>query len=75
MIKEYKRPPDPSTAAYDINGFCKAHNISRALYYKLRTEGRGPRETRVTPTKPIITLETAAEWRQRIMEEGTFESA
>ena len=52
----------PPTAVYDIKTFCLAHGISEAFYFKLRSEGRGPREMRVG-RRVLITLEAAARWR------------
>lgn len=49
--------------AFSIEQFCKSHNISRAQYYNLRKEGRGPREMKVDG-KPRISIESAADWRK-----------
>ncbi len=49
--------------ALTISEFCQAHGISLAMYYKLRAVGKGPQEAHVL-TKPIITLEAAADWRK-----------
>ena len=48
---------------YSIPEFCAAHRLSQSMYYKIRALGKGPREGRVL-TKPIITFESAAEWRR-----------
>jgi hypothetical protein len=51
-----------------IPEFCRRHRISRAYYYVLKAEGRGPREMRpgAGGTGPIlITREEQAEWRRR----------
>ena len=52
-------------SAYSIEVFCKAHNISRASYYNLAKEGRGPKLMRVG-SKPLISAEAAAEWRKKM---------
>jgi hypothetical protein len=57
--------------AYSIDSFCRAHDISVSAYYKLQRLGKGPREYRVLPKKPLITKEDALEWRQRSREEET----
>jgi len=64
--------PTPELGAYDIADFCQAHGISKSLYYRLRSEGKGPVETRIAPGKAIITRESAAAWRER-MEHGSSE--
>jgi hypothetical protein len=55
--------PHQDPGAYTIARFCEAHGISEALYFKLRTQGRGPRELRIG-RKVLITHESAAAWRQ-----------
>ena len=62
---------NPQSLAFSVDAFCKAHNISRATYYNIIKEGRGPRLMRVG-TKPLISAEAAAEWRKR-MEAETAE--
>ena len=49
--------------AYTINEFCLAHRFSRATYYNLKKENRGPREMHVG-TGVRISREAAAEWRR-----------
>jgi hypothetical protein len=48
--------------AYSIKAFCIAHNISEAFYFKLKKEGRGPREMAVG-RRTLISIEAAADWR------------
>ena len=55
--------------AYSVESFCNSHNISRAMYYNLVKEGKGPRLMRVG-TKPLISIESAAEWRKRMEDEA-----
>jgi predicted DNA-binding transcriptional regulator AlpA len=52
-------------AAYTIKEFCEAHGFSRAQYYRLRAQGRAPRETRFGGSLVIISQESAREWRKR----------
>jgi len=49
--------------AYSIDEFCKAHRISRAMFYKLDHQGLSPRVMRVG-TRSIISKEAAADWRR-----------
>jgi len=54
-------PPVPA-AWYSIKEFCAAHRISMAMYFKLKSDERGPREIAVG-TRRYVTFEAAAEWR------------
>ena len=56
------RPPTPRLAL-SIPEFCEAHRISETFYYKLKKQGKGPREMKVG-TRTLITFESAAEWRR-----------
>jgi hypothetical protein len=55
-------PPPPPTAVFSIASFCIAHGISEAFYFKLKSQGQGPREMRVG-SRVFITHESAARWR------------
>jgi len=55
-------PPTPRLAL-SIPEFCKAHGISEGFFYKLKKQGKGPREMKVG-ARTLITLESAAEWRR-----------
>jgi predicted DNA-binding transcriptional regulator AlpA len=57
------RPPTPRLAL-SISEFCEAHGISEGLFYKLKKQGKGPREMKVG-ARTLITFESAAEWRRR----------
>jgi hypothetical protein len=53
-------------AAYTLKEFCQAHRISRAFYYELKEQGKGPVESRLSPRgKIIISVESAARWREQ----------
>jgi hypothetical protein len=54
-------PPVPA-AWYSIKDFCAAHRISMAMYFKLKADKRGPRETAVG-SRRYISFEDAAAWR------------
>ena len=47
--------------AFSLNGFCEAHGISRAMFYKLLKAGQAPRFAKIG-SKILITTEAAAEW-------------
>lgn len=53
----------PPIAAYSIAGFCKAHCISESMFFKLKKQGRGPREMHVGD-RVLISVESAAAWRR-----------
>jgi hypothetical protein len=55
--------PQVEHRCYTIPEFCVAHRISESGYYKIRKDGRGPKEKRAVGKRPIITEEAAAEWR------------
>jgi predicted DNA-binding transcriptional regulator AlpA len=55
-------PPTPRLAL-NIREFCEAHGISEGLYYKLKKQGKGPREMKIG-ARTLITLESAAEFRR-----------
>jgi hypothetical protein len=50
-------------AALTVDEFCSAHGISRAFFYKLRDQGRGPRIMKVG-ARTLISCEASAEWRR-----------
>ncbi len=54
--------------AFSVREFCEAHSLSRALFYKLLSQGKGPRLSKVG-SRTLITAEDAADWRRRIAEE------
>ena len=58
----------PVQQVYDVSGFCKTHNISRAFFYKLQQLGRGPKVMKVGK-RTLVSAAAAAEWRER-MEKG-----
>ncbi|WP_207479512.1 hypothetical protein [Arenibaculum pallidiluteum] len=77
---EPAQDPDAEPAAYDVAGFCAAHNISRSTFFKLRWadqarerelgrrlephERTGPRCKEVG-RKLIVSREAARDWRNR----------
>jgi hypothetical protein len=50
-------------AVYSIADFCRAHRISVSMYFKMRSQGLGPREMAVG-SRRLISQEAAAEWRK-----------
>ena len=53
------------TTVYTIPEFCTAHRLSRALLYLFIRDGRGPAIMKVGRRR-LISVEAAAEWRQRM---------
>src|SRR6266850_3268951 len=53
------------TLAFSIQGFCRSHGISRALFYSLWKSGDAPTVMRVG-RRTLISTEAAAEWRRRM---------
>lgn len=56
------RSPMPR-AAYSVREFCDAYAISKAMYYKLKKNGSGPKEMRVG-SLVRISLEAAQAWNR-----------
>ena len=54
-------PPVPP-AWYSVREFCLAHRLSISMYFKLKAQGRGPRETAVG-SRRYVSFEDAAAWR------------
>jgi len=48
---------------FTVSEFCEAHRISKAGFYELVKNGRGPRLMRIG-RKPLVSVEAAAEWRR-----------
>ena len=51
--------------AYTINEFCKAHDISRSLFYKLQANGKGP-EIFTLGRRVLISAYAAEKWLKEI---------
>jgi hypothetical protein len=45
-----------------IAAFCRRHDISQAMYFKLKRQGRAPVEM-VVGARRLISIEAAARWR------------
>lgn len=63
--------PSRDPAAYTVSSFCEEHHISRSYLYRLWSEGRGPRRTKLG-RRTLISGEAAAAWRRQ-MEAETLE--
>lgn len=63
----------PSPVAFTVSQFCKAHGISRGLFYLLLKDGRAP-TTMCIGRRRLISAESAHEWRKS-MEEKTKRNA
>jgi hypothetical protein len=55
--------PSMVAAAFTVDQFCAAHQISRALLYKLWEQKLGPRRF-CAGSKVLISFEAAADWRR-----------
>jgi hypothetical protein len=60
-VTPIRGPPVPP-AWYSVREFCLAHRLSISMYFKLKAQGRGPRETAVG-SRRYISFEDAAAWR------------
>ena len=58
-------PRTPSTGAYSVSEFCRAHGISESTYRRLQKQGLGPRVFKVGQ-KNLVSVESAAAWRHRM---------
>ena len=58
-------PAQLSPHALTVGEFCQSHKISRALFYLLRAEGRGPRTMKVG-RRTLIAVESAEAWRRQM---------
>jgi hypothetical protein len=66
-------PPVPAFAL-TVQQFCRAHQLSESMYYKLKDQGRGPVEM-AYGRRRAISLESAARWRAAREAEATAEAA
>lgn len=55
----------PERSAYSVRAFCKAHSISRALFYKALKDGWGPQIMKCG-SRTLVSVEAAACWRRRM---------
>lgn len=51
--------------ALTVDDFCQRHSLSRAKFYSLLHEGRGPRIMRVG-RRTLVSREAAAAWRRQM---------
>jgi predicted DNA-binding transcriptional regulator AlpA len=62
MAKYKRAKPQPvARRALTIADFCQAYQISQDHYFKLKRQGKGPREMKLG-TKILITLRAAEQW-------------
>lgn len=57
------------TAAVSVDTFCKAHSISRSMFYKLQRQGKGPRLTKIGK-RTLVSSSAAAEWLKQMEYQG-----
>jgi hypothetical protein len=66
-------PNDRSITGFRIRWGGATGPMSRALYYKMRKEGTGPRETAITNGKVVISAADEAAWAARMAAPRTTE--
>ena len=54
-----------TASAKSIDEFCAANRISRSMYYKLRSQGRAPREMKIG-SRTIISNEAEFDWHRQM---------
>jgi len=57
-----KATPKVPPAWHTLREFAAAHRLSMAMLFKLKNEGRGPREIAIG-SRRYVTFEDAAQWR------------
>ncbi len=60
-----KTNQNPEIKAYTVHNFCKAHQISKAHFYRMLRVGKGPKIIRLG-ARTLISAEAAAAWRKRM---------
>ncbi len=65
MQRKTNPSPAAEQAAYSIEAFCRAHNISRPFLYQCWKRGEGP-EVMHIGRRRLITVEAASAWRQKL---------
>jgi hypothetical protein len=55
-------PPIYEVAAYSVDGFCRAHSLSRSKFYEMLRSGEGPRVMKCG-AKTLVSVEAARDWR------------
>src|SRR5262245_9601906 len=60
--KRRRGPLPVPTHVFSIPSFCTAHGFSEAFFFKLESQGLGPRLMKVG-RRTFITFEAAADWR------------
>jgi predicted DNA-binding transcriptional regulator AlpA len=69
MDTHNSQQPRVELKAFSVDEFCAAHGISRAFFYLLQKERRGPRTLKVG-RRTLVSVEAAAEWRNCLAGEG-----
>jgi predicted DNA-binding transcriptional regulator AlpA len=60
-----EKAPQPPPAAFSVSEFCQLHRISRALFYIMLRDGRGPRIMKIGK-RTLVSAEAAVEWRRNL---------
>jgi hypothetical protein len=61
-MPQFDGPPVAPEGAFTIDEFCRAFRLSRSMFYKLRSQGLGPKV--MAAGKPLVSYAAAAEWRR-----------
>jgi len=59
-------PSDGVDQSSTIEEFCRDEKISRAYFYKLQRQGRGPRMMNLGPGAKRISPEARRDWRRQM---------
>ena len=57
-------PAPAPLGAYTVPGFCRAHGLSLAMYYKMKALGLAPDEMEMGRRRGV-SVESAAKWRRK----------
>ena len=60
--------------SHSINEFCFMNNISRNMFYKLKSKGNGPDLIKVG-RRTLITVESAQKWLEKLTKQSKKDSA
>ena len=64
-VHEFARGSRVAPAVYTVPEFCSSHRISRALFYIMAREGRGPAIIKAG-RRTLVSKEAAEQWRARM---------
>jgi hypothetical protein len=68
------KPQQVERRALTIAEFCEAYHMSPELYFKLKRQGKGPREMALG-SKKLITLRSAEQWENELEKDAAAANA